>query len=91
MINKIELTKWIINAMGQKELAGYSAIFKLPYKDKGAIEVKNVGYAALAKYYNIFGDKNIETEFAPDTNLERGKFIHYMYQFIKNYGDIKGN
>ncbi|NMA03979.1 MAG: hypothetical protein GX925_04655 [Clostridiales bacterium] len=87
-ISKIELTKWIINAMKQKELAKYSDIFKSPYVDKEAIEAENVGYVALAKYYNIFCDKNIETEFVPDTNLKRGEFIHCMYEFIKNYKEV---
>ena len=87
-ISKIELSKWVINAMKQKELAKYFLIFKSPYTDKGSIKAEDVGYTALAKYYNIFGDKDMETEFAPDTNLERGKFIHHMYQFIGNYKDV---
>ena len=87
-ISKMELTKWIINAMKQKELAKYSIIFQSPYKDKEVIGAEDIGYAALAKYYNIFGDKDIEGEFTPDADLERGKFIHYMYQFIKNYKDV---
>ena len=87
-ISKMELTKWIINAMKQKELAKYSIIFQSPYKDKEVIGAEDIGYAALAKYYNIFGDKDIEVEFTPDADLERGKFIHYMYQFIKNYKDV---
>ncbi len=87
-ISKIELTKWIINAMKQKELAKYSIIFQSPYKDKEAIKEEDIGYVALAKYYNIFNDKNIEVEFVPNANLKRGEFIHYMYQFIKNYKDI---
>lgn len=87
-ISKIELTKWIVNAMKQKELAKYSAIFKSPYKDEESVKAEDIGYVALAKYYNIFNDKNIENEFKPDTNLERDEFIHYMYKFIKNYKNI---
>jgi len=83
-ISKMELTKWIINAMKQKELAKYFVIFQSPYKDKEVIEAEDIGYTALAKYYNIFDDKDIEVEFIPDADLERGRFIHYMYQFIKN-------
>ncbi|QUH20300.1 S-layer homology domain-containing protein [Alkaliphilus sp. B6464] len=88
-ISKIELAKWIINAMKQKELANYSNIFQVPYKDKEVIKTEDIGYAALAKYYNIFGDKNIEAEFSPNKNLNRGEFIHFMYQLIRDYEDMK--
>ena len=74
--------------MKQKELAKYYTIFQSPYKDGEAIGEEDVGYAALAKYYNIFGDKDIEAEFTPDVNLKRGEFIHHMYQFMKDYKDI---
>jgi len=87
-ISKIELTKWIINAMKQKELAKYSSIFQTPYKDKELIKTEDTGYVALAKYYNIFGDKNIEVEFEPGKNLNTGKFIQFMYQFIKDYKNM---
>jgi len=87
-ISKIELTKWIINAMKQKELAKYSSIFQTPYKDKELIKTEDTGYVALAKYYNIFGDKNIEVEFEPGKNLDTGKFIQFMYQFIKDYKNM---
>lgn len=86
-VTKIDLTKWIINAMKQRELAKYSSIFKAPYKDKETIKTEDIGYVALAKYYNIFADKNIEVEFSPNTNLERGKFIHFMYNLIKDFKD----
>ncbi len=87
-ISKIELTKWIINAMEKKELARYSNIFQSPYTDKKVTKLEDVGYIALAKYYNIFDDKNIDTEFQANKNLARGEFVHFMYQFIKNYKDI---
>ncbi len=88
-ISKLELTKWIINAMKQKELAEYSSIFQMPYKDGDSINVEDTGYVALAKYYNIFGDKNIEGEFEPTRNFNRGEFVHYMYDLILDYKNIK--
>lgn len=88
-ISKLELTKWTIHAMKQKELATYSDIFQVPYTDSEAIDSAYAGYVALAKYYNIFGDKNIASEFGPEGTMARGEFIHNMYQFIINYKDIK--
>lgn len=87
-ISKIDLAKWIINAMNQKDLASYSSIFKVPYKDADLIKTEDIGYVALSKYYNIFGDKNIEEKFEADKNFIRGEFIHNMYQLIKQYKDI---
>ncbi|ABW19502.1 S-layer homology domain-containing protein [Alkaliphilus oremlandii] len=88
-ISKLELTKWMIHAMKQKELATYSDIFQVPYEDAEAINAADSGYVALAKYHNIFGDKKAASEFGPERNIERGEFIHNMYQFIMNYKDIK--
>lgn len=88
-ISKIELSKWIINAMKQRDLAKYSSIFQNPYKDTEEIKTEYIGYMALAKYYNIFGDKNIEVEFELNKNLKRGEFIQFMYKFIIDYKDIK--
>jgi len=87
-ISKLELTKWIINAMKQKELAEYSSIFQIPYKDNESIKAEDTGYVALAKYYNIFEDKNIEADFEPSKSINRGKFIKFMYKFIKGYKNM---
>ncbi|SDK19120.1 S-layer homology domain-containing protein [Natronincola ferrireducens] len=83
-ITKIESTQWLLNAMGQKELAQFTEIFQVPYTDKGDIPKEDRGYVALAKYYNIFADKNSEGAFQPDKVFTRGEFVSILYHLLKN-------
>lgn len=88
-VSKIDMAKWVLNAMKQKELAKYTSIFKVPYEDSNAIKAEDIGYVALSNYYNIFGDKEANGKFEPNKNINRGEFIHLMYKFMNHYQSMK--
>lgn len=71
-VTMVQLLKWIINGMGQKELAE-SDIFK----EIEGITSKDNGYVGLARYYNIVDEKSDLTE-----ALTRGKILQTLYDFI---------
>lgn len=71
-VTMVELLRWIINGMGQKELAE-SDIFK----DIENITSKDDGYVGLARYYKIVDDQSDLKE-----TLTRGKILQILYGFI---------
>ncbi|AOY76265.1 S-layer homology domain-containing protein [Clostridium formicaceticum] len=83
-VTKIEVTQWILNALEQKELAQFTEIFQIPYTDTEEIDIEDTGYVALAKYYNIFGDKETTGAFNPNKVFSRGEFASIIYHLIKN-------
>ncbi|SET76912.1 S-layer homology domain-containing protein [Natronincola peptidivorans] len=83
-VSKIQVTTWLLNAMEQKELAQFTEIFQVTYSDSEAIREEDTGYVALAKYYNIFGDKEGKGVFQPDKALKRGEFVSILYHFLVN-------
>jgi len=82
-IQKLEVTKWIINAMQKRELAEFVEIFQNPYLDKESTENKDIGYIALAKYYNIYKDIETNENFEGERILTRGEFIKGLYNLMK--------
>lgn len=83
-VTKLEVTKWILNAMKQKQLAQFTEIFQISYTDKDEIQSKDMGYAALAKYYNIYGDKEGKGTFKPEQVFTRGEFVKALYNTLNN-------
>lgn len=83
-MTKLEVTKWILNAMKQKELAQFTEIFQVSYTDKEEIQPEDIGYVALAKYYNIYGDKSGIGAFKPNQIFTRGEFIKALYNMLNN-------
>lgn len=81
-VKKLEVTKWIIKAMKQKELAEFTEIFQNPYADKDKVQDKDIGYVALAKYYNIYRDIEIKENFEPEEVLTRGEFVKALYNLM---------
>lgn len=71
-VTMVELLRWVINGMGQKELAE-SDIFK----DIENIINKDDGYVGLARYYKIVDDQSDLKE-----TLTRGKILQILYGFI---------
>ncbi|GMQ62246.1 S-layer homology domain-containing protein [Vallitalea maricola] len=74
-VTLMEMTKWIINGMGQKDLAEYTDIFA---KEQGVAD-NDQGYIGLAKYYKLIEDT---------TNIKktksRAETIDILYDFIAN-------
>ncbi|SNS04210.1 S-layer homology domain-containing protein [Anaerovirgula multivorans] len=83
-MTKMEVTKWLLNAMKQKQLAQFTEIFQVSYTDKDKIQSEDIGYVALAKYYNIYGDKEGEEAFKPEQVFTRGEFIKALYNMLNN-------
>ena len=79
---KLEITKWIIRAMKQDELARFTEIFQNPYEDKENIPQEDIGYVALAKYYNLYRDMETNGMFEGDRILTRGEFIKALYNLM---------
>lgn len=82
VVTKEDVTKWIINALGMADIAKYSNMFKNPYTDNEMIPQDFVGYAALANFYNIFGDKDETTAFEPNKTFTRDEFIAFIYNTL---------
>lgn len=72
-VTLLEITRWIINGMGQKELAKFTDVFS----DIEGVSAEDKGYVSLAKYYNIIDD-------ATSINIEqkRGKAVELLNNFI---------
>ena len=84
-VKKIEITRWLIRAMGQGDLAEYKQIFQVHYADTDQISNDDIGYIALAKYHNLYDDKFINKEsFEADKVLARGDYIRILYNLLNS-------
>ncbi|MCC5911699.1 MAG: S-layer homology domain-containing protein [Clostridiaceae bacterium] len=83
-VEKIEITRWILNAMEQKELAQFTEIFKVSYSDIQEIDDKDIGYVALAKFYDLFANGKESESFQGQETFTRGKFVSILYTMLKN-------
>lgn len=83
-VTKLEATKWILKAMKQGNLAEFTEIFKNPYTDTEKIHQKDIGYIALAKYYNIYDDGGLGGDFKPEKILTRGDMVKVLYNLLNH-------
>ncbi|GMQ59404.1 hypothetical protein AN1V17_38010 [Vallitalea sediminicola] len=77
-VTLMEMIKWIINGMGQKELAEYTEIFT---KDE-VVADNDRGYMGLARYYKLIEDTTKIKE-----TKSRAEMINVLYDFIANLED----
>lgn len=75
--------KYIINALGYKEVAQLEGIYTTPFLDEAEISQGYIGYVALAKGMNIIsGDEN--SEFNPQEGLTRADAAIMIYNYLVN-------
>lgn len=75
--------KYIINALGYKEVALLDGIYKTPFSDEAEISQGYIGYVALAKGMNIIsGDEN--SRFNPQDGLTRADAAIMIYNYLVN-------
>ncbi|GKX28185.1 hypothetical protein SH1V18_06650 [Vallitalea longa] len=77
-VSLMDMIEWIINGMGDKELANFIQIFA---DEENALE-NDKGYVGLARYYKIIDSDTDITE-----DLSRGEAIKLLYDFITNLED----
>ena len=75
--------KYIINALGYKEVAMLEGIYTTPFLDEAEISQGYIGYVALAKGMNIIsGDEN--SRFNPQEGLTRADAAIMIYNYLVN-------
>ncbi len=75
--------KYIVNALGYKEVALLEGIYTTPFLDEAEISQGYIGYVALAKGMNIIsGDEN--SEFNPQEGLTRADAAIMIYNYLVN-------
>lgn len=75
--------KYIINALGYKEVALLEGIYTTPFLDEAEISQGYIGYVALAKGMNIIsGDEN--SRFNPQEGLTRADAAIMIYNYLVN-------
>lgn len=81
-INKLEITKWILGAMKQKRLAEFTEIFINLHPDNDKISDQDIGYIALAKYYQLYDRIESGQSFNPDKVFQRDEFVKVLYDIL---------
>ncbi|MCT4543428.1 MAG: hypothetical protein N4A63_07785 [Vallitalea sp.] len=74
-VTLLDLSKWIINGMGQKDLAKYTTIFN---EIEGVSNVDK-GYISLSKYYRLINNTTKINE-----EKTRGETVDLLYNFISH-------
>ncbi len=72
-VTQLELVQWMIHAMGHKDLAQYTKI----YNSIASVDKENIGYVALADYYNL-GDTD-----KMNATMTRGDVVNKLYELLK--------